>query len=232
MQYANVLSIGGALSVNANGIDPHNGPLIGTIQSIKIMNYKGEITKTSRTENPELFKLAIGGYGLFGIILEAEIALTENSLYERNCTFLPFDQYADYLKNHVKDNPKVGLHHAQMCISPYNNKNKFSGLFIIDYLKAEDLSKYSTSSDVYRLNEEPNIKLHKFWFDLIKQSKTIQVIRNFADTLKFMKKEIITRSNALSVPVQYLYYNSAKETDLLQEYFIPLRKSNAVSKIY
>jgi len=224
MQYANVLSIGGALSVNANGIDPHNGPLIETIKSIKIMNSNGEILRACRTENAELFKLAIGGYGLFGIIIEAEIELTENFLYERNCRFLPFDQYANYLNNQIKDNPKIGLHHAQMCIDPYNKKKIFSGLFIADYLKLSETEKYPATDKVYTLNSEPNSKLHKLLFNLIRQSKPLQLIRNFADSLKFIKKEIISRNNALSVPIQYLYYNSPKETDLLQEYFIPVDK--------
>lgn len=84
MQTANIFTVGGSLSVNAHGRDPHHGPLIETIRGIRIMLASGEVVHASRAENYELFKLAIGGYGLFGIIVEADIELTENVVYKKN----------------------------------------------------------------------------------------------------------------------------------------------------
>lgn len=61
MQTANIFTVGGSLSVNAHGRDPHHGPLIETIRGIRIMLASGEVVHASIAENYELFKLAIGG---------------------------------------------------------------------------------------------------------------------------------------------------------------------------
>ena len=39
------------------------------------MNAAGEVLHCSRTEHPELFRLAIGGYGLFGVITSVTLRL-------------------------------------------------------------------------------------------------------------------------------------------------------------
>src|SRR6266487_6546816 len=72
MQSTDIFSVGGSISVNAHGMDHTVGALGKTVRSIRLMLPDGSIKKLSRTENPELFNLVIGGYGLFGVMLDAE----------------------------------------------------------------------------------------------------------------------------------------------------------------
>ena len=37
------------------------------------MHANGNIRRCSRSENPELFRLVVGGYGLFGIVASAKV---------------------------------------------------------------------------------------------------------------------------------------------------------------
>ncbi|MEY2412020.1 MAG: hypothetical protein QOD84_626 [Acidobacteriaceae bacterium] len=82
MQSINIFTVGGTLSVNAHGIAHSPGPVAATVKALHIMLANGEVKSATEKENPELFRLALGGYGLFGVILDADIQVVKNELYE------------------------------------------------------------------------------------------------------------------------------------------------------
>jgi len=73
MQSFSNFSIGGSISVNGHGWQKSAPPISSTVESFTLMKANGEIVKCSRVENPELFKLVIGGYGLFGIVFRGSV---------------------------------------------------------------------------------------------------------------------------------------------------------------
>lgn len=72
---ADRLSLGGALACNAHGRGLTLGPIVQQVDAFEIVGADGELRRCSRTEHPELFRLAIGGYGLFGIVARVELRL-------------------------------------------------------------------------------------------------------------------------------------------------------------
>src|SRR6185436_13442156 len=72
---ADRLSIGGALACNAHGRGLNLKPIVQQVQSFDIVGPDGAIRTCSRTRHADLFRLAIGGYGLFGIITRVELRL-------------------------------------------------------------------------------------------------------------------------------------------------------------
>jgi FAD/FMN-containing dehydrogenase len=56
---------------------------VGDVESFKLLDAKGELFNCSRAENPELFRLAIGGYGLFGFIYSVTLRLVPRRKVER-----------------------------------------------------------------------------------------------------------------------------------------------------
>ena len=62
-------------------MDHQAGAIRDSIRSLRVMLADGKAVTASRTENPELFDLVVGGYGLFGIILSAELDVVPNALY-------------------------------------------------------------------------------------------------------------------------------------------------------
>ena len=72
---ADRLSIGGALAANGHGRGLTYKPIVQDVESFELVDASGAIRHCSRTENPELFSLAIGGYGLFGIIYAVMLRL-------------------------------------------------------------------------------------------------------------------------------------------------------------
>jgi FAD/FMN-containing dehydrogenase len=72
---ADRLSIGGALAANVHGRQLRRAPFIGDVESFTLIDAEGSVMRCSRSENAELFRAAIGGYGLFGVIATVRLRL-------------------------------------------------------------------------------------------------------------------------------------------------------------
>ena len=72
---ADRLSIGGALAANGHGRGLTYKPIVQDVESFELVDANGDLLKCSRTENAELFRLAIGGYGLFGVMYAVTLRL-------------------------------------------------------------------------------------------------------------------------------------------------------------
>jgi FAD/FMN-containing dehydrogenase len=72
---ADALSIGGCLSANVHGRGLDLPPFVSEVEAFTLVDASGALRRCSRTENPELFGLAIGGYGLFGAIATVTLRL-------------------------------------------------------------------------------------------------------------------------------------------------------------
>jgi FAD/FMN-containing dehydrogenase len=80
---ADKLSLGGALASNVHGRGLKFKPIIDQVESFTLLNHTGELLNCSRQENAELFRLAIGGYGLFGIVTSVQLRLWERRKVQR-----------------------------------------------------------------------------------------------------------------------------------------------------
>jgi FAD/FMN-containing dehydrogenase len=77
------MTIGGSLSANIHGRGLKLPPFINDIESFRIMTAAGNVLTCSRSQNPELFRLAIGGYGLFGFVYSVTLRLVPRVKLER-----------------------------------------------------------------------------------------------------------------------------------------------------
>jgi FAD/FMN-containing dehydrogenase len=80
---ADRLSIGGALAANVHGRGLSQKPFISNVESFVLVDSAGSPRTCNRRENVELFRLAIGGYGLFGIIASVRLRLAPRRKVER-----------------------------------------------------------------------------------------------------------------------------------------------------
>jgi FAD/FMN-containing dehydrogenase len=120
------VSLAGSLASNIHGRGLRFPPMISDIESFVIVDATGEARRCSRTENAELFSLAIGGYGLFGIVTQVTLRLVRRTKVERVVEIIPVKdliarvrdridngfvygdcQYSTSLESKVEDHPGV-----------------------------------------------------------------------------------------------------------------------------
>ncbi|GGN45478.1 FAD/FMN-containing dehydrogenase [Actinoplanes campanulatus] len=94
MQSNHDFSIGGSLSVNCHGWHASHPPIASTVRRLLLLTAEGDVLTCSPTENAELFGLVLGGYGMFGVILEADLEVWPNAIYEPHFVSVPTSEYA------------------------------------------------------------------------------------------------------------------------------------------
>src|SRR5438093_1956857 len=80
---ADTFTLGGSLSSNVHGRGLAMKPLISNVGSFTLVNANGKLIRCSRDGNNELFRLAIGGYGLFGLISSVTLRLVPRQKLRR-----------------------------------------------------------------------------------------------------------------------------------------------------
>ena len=80
---ADTFTLGGSLSSNVHGRGLVMKPLISNVEAFTLIDGDGKTVRCSRTENDELFRLAIGGYGLFGMINTVTLRLVPRQKLRR-----------------------------------------------------------------------------------------------------------------------------------------------------
>ena len=80
---ADRLSIGGALAANVHSRGLSYRPIVQDVEAFTLIDARGQVLRCSRQENTELFRLAIGGYGLFGVIATVRLRLAPRQKIER-----------------------------------------------------------------------------------------------------------------------------------------------------
>ncbi len=80
---ADRLTLAGTIAANAHGRGLKMKPFISDVESFILVDATGTARRCSRTENPELFRLVHGGYGLFGVVTSVQLRLAPRTKVER-----------------------------------------------------------------------------------------------------------------------------------------------------
>jgi FAD/FMN-containing dehydrogenase len=226
MQSINIFSVGGSLSVNGHGIDPDPGQIAPTVRRLRVMLSSGEIVKASPTENADLFRHVLGGYGLFGVILDADLAITDNQMYARKAVYMDYKQFPSYYRQKIEGKDNIGLAFGRLSVAPQS--------FLREAV-AHVYEKQPFSGELPALKPARHDRLARF---IINFSKTGGAGRWLRWTLeKYVEPQLhdcVTRNQAMTDTRECLvsrneemYDNMAylknrlRDTDILQEYFIP-----------
>jgi FAD/FMN-containing dehydrogenase len=80
---ADRLTIGGAVAANIHGRGLTCAPFVEDIEALEIVLADGSRVRCDRERHDELFRLAIGGYGLFGVVTSVWLRLVPRRKVER-----------------------------------------------------------------------------------------------------------------------------------------------------
>jgi FAD/FMN-containing dehydrogenase len=101
-------AIGGALGANAHGHTLNRKPIVGDVDSFVLVDAEGQRRRCSRSENSELFRLAIGGYGLFGVVTSVTLQLVPRQKLERIVEWSDADDVIPTLEKRTKEGHLFG----------------------------------------------------------------------------------------------------------------------------
>ncbi len=212
MQSNHDFGIAATFSVNAHGWPVPYGPMGATVRSIDLMLPDGEIVTASRSENPDLFGMAMGGYGLIGLILSVEAEAALNQRLTPTFQTMPGGGLADAFATALTD-PAVSMAYGRLSVA----RAEFlrDGLMIAyrpdadqqDLPPAEGSGWASRAAAwVYRrqLYREP-VKAARWWLEA---------------GLNPRLGGGSTRNSLMNEPVATLDDRDPTRTDILHEYFV------------
>lgn len=216
MQSNNDFGVGSTFCINAHGWPVPYGPFGATVRSLRLVLADGSLVTCSRSENAELFGLAMGGYGLFGVIVDLEVDMVPNVLVVPTYTRLPPEQFAAAFTDAVKDGSPVCMAYGRLSVA---RASLFDEALLITYRTVDPqpspLPAATSSSgmtgiqrDIYRAQTGWETAKHLRWY--------LESRLNPA-----MSRGISTRNTLMNEPVVNLASSNAARTDILHEYFVP-----------
>ncbi|HEY9786092.1 MAG TPA: FAD-binding oxidoreductase [Candidatus Obscuribacterales bacterium] len=105
---ADDISVGGSLAANIHGRVLNRKPFVSDIDSLRIIMADGSTLNASRHQNSQLFKLAIGGYGLFGFVSAVTFRLMPVKNFCRSVELMTADALIDRFHQHIKEGAEYG----------------------------------------------------------------------------------------------------------------------------
>lgn len=124
---ADRLSIGGALSANIHGRGLKLKPFVGDLEAFSLIMADGRPVTCSRSKNPELFKLAVGGYSLFGVVSSATLRLMPRQKLQRAVELVSVDELMMRFEERIRDGFLFG--DCQFAIDPVSDDFLREGIF-------------------------------------------------------------------------------------------------------
>jgi FAD/FMN-containing dehydrogenase len=213
-QSNNDFTIGGTLSVNAHGWSVPHAPAGGTARGLRVLLADGEVVSCSATENPELFSACLGGYGLFGALIEAELEFVENSLLERNQVVLQAREFGARFVQAVHA-PAARMAYGRLSLA----RSAFlTEAILVTYAKAAKQPQTlppATGSLVHQ-------GVSKRLFRGQTGSDAGKRLRWWAETqLSQGSAQPVSRNSLINTSVRSFADQDPGSTDILHEYFVP-----------
>jgi len=100
---ADRLSLGGALACNAHGRGLTLKPIVDQVEAFDLLDHAGVVRTCSREHHSELFRLAIGGYGLFGVITCVQLRLRPRVKVQRIVTLGDTADITERFEERIRD---------------------------------------------------------------------------------------------------------------------------------
>jgi FAD/FMN-containing dehydrogenase len=150
---ADRLSIGGALAANIHGRGLRMRPFVDDVESFTIVTPEGEFCECSRGRNSDLFRLVIGGYGIFGIVYSVRLRLSRRQRLRRVVKLTRTESLVAEFQNRIDSGCLFG--DFQFAIDPASDdflrKGVFSCYEPAEFTSHSDEHRQLTAGDWQRL---------------------------------------------------------------------------------
>lgn len=213
MQSNNDFGIAATFCVNAHGWPVKEGPMGSTVRSFEMILPDGDLVTCSRTENPDLFGMTMGGYGLTGVITQLDVELAQNQRLVPSIKEMPAEDFGPRFIEALADD-RVNMAYGRLNV---DREDFMASALLITYRPSDDQSDLPAAigsgamakfaSRVYRSqlgNEQ--MKRVRWWLE--------------ADFATIVANGPVTRNSLINEPVATLDDRNPDRTDILHEYFV------------
>jgi FAD/FMN-containing dehydrogenase len=216
MQSNNDFGIASTFCVNAHGWAVPHGPFGSTVRALRLMLADGSLIECSRTSNAELFSLAMGGYGLFGIIIDLDVEMEKNALLAPTAVLMAGADFAEPFVAAVEKDPATLLAYGRLSVA----RHDFFGEALLTAYRAATQqpsplpaatsggAMTPINNAIYREEIGAEIPKRLRWFAESRLNPNLGA-------------GLATRNSLLNEPVSNLVNPSRTRTDILHEYFVP-----------
>ena len=219
MQSNNDFGVASTFCINAHGWPVPFGPFGSTVRALRLMLADGTVVECSREKNADLFSLAMGGYGLFGVILDLDVEMAKNVLLAPAFEIMPAESFADRFIAAVEKDPAVLMAYGRLSVA---RASFFDEALMIAYRAAAPqptILPPATSggaltwllNDIYREQIGNEAAKRARWY------AETRINPNLGSGLA-------TRNSLMNEPVSNLRNPYRARTDILHEYFVPPAK--------
>ncbi len=208
--------VAATFSVNAHGWPAPYGPFGSTVRSFRLMLADGSVVTCSRLENTDLFGLAMGGYGLFGVILDLDIDIVENMLLAPKQELMPAAQFAFRFVEAVKKDPTVRMAYGRLNVARRG--------FLDEALLVTFRPRPTPAGGLpVAARTHPLSKVARGIYRAQIGSESAKQVRWFAEAVVGPKAptDVATRNMLMNQAVGNLQGQDRYRTDILHEYFVP-----------
>ena len=209
-------SVGGTLSVNAHGWQPARPPVSSSVEKISVLMEDGMVRICSREQNTEIFRHVLGGYGLFGVILEAWIRPVPNRILRSTSREVKTDDFYNAWKNITEEGAELA--YGRLSVAP---SSFFKTVWLSSYVSAGN--EVAENPTPYVIDGKARLSRAIFRASLgSDRGKSLRhwMERSFGGELSGTSP----RSRLLSEPAKVFGNHDPAMRDLLLEYFIPMEK--------
>lgn len=210
MQSDSPFSVGGSLSVNCHGWQHLHEPIASTVVAMTVLLADGSVVRCSRTEHPELFAHVLGGYGLFGVILDAELRTVPNERYRDRHVLTSVDAYERVFDEQVRGQGSTGMAYGRISVAPAS------------FLREAMLTTYEREEGaIPPLGPMEVSKLERLVFRASDGSASGKNLRWRLEKWVSRRTRHVSRNQLLHQTIDAYVDRGAGSTDILHEYFVP-----------
>lgn len=214
MQSNHDFGVAATFSVNAHGWPVPFGPMGATVRSLRMVMPDGALVTASRDENADLFALAMGGYGLVGLIVDLELDMVPNQRLAPRLKAMPAEDFPTAFMAAVND-PGFPMVYGRLNV---DRARLFDEALLVAYAPTEDQSALPPAvgsglishiaSRVYRWQVgREGMKRWRWWLE-----------SGLGETFAAES----TRNSLMNEPVVTLDDRNPGRVDILHEYFVPV----------
>ncbi len=220
MQSNNDFGVAATFSVNAHGWPVPYGPMGATVRSLRMILPTGDLVSCSPVENADIFNMAMGGYGLVGVIIDLEVDMVPNTRLVPTFQTMPASAFPAAFQAALADS-SVTMAYGRLNVE---RVTFFEHALLVTYRETDDQSALPPASGSGWMSHVAS-RLYRAQLG----NEAMKSFRWWNETTvgPALGGGEVTRNALINEPVATLDDRNPDRTDILHEYFVSFDKFDA-----